>query len=167
MREAYAYADDAEIGYDTLEIRHPAFTQPIRVVNDFEDLNATLEASAPLNAGEEVTFQAFGFSFDRPAVDDQGRPRITVQLDAVNQEALDAVALATQSSEPVEITYRAFLSSDLAGGPQNDPPLHLVVQSVSASLTSISCEAVLDGFHADQPFPGVVYTTRDWPGLIQ
>ena len=58
LKEAYAAAPTSQIVYHTLEIYHPAFTQPIRVVRDFVDLAATLEATAPRNASQTVTGNA-------------------------------------------------------------------------------------------------------------
>jgi hypothetical protein len=62
IKEAYASA--TAIVYHTLEFRHPAFTEPIRVVRDHNDLLATLEATAPENPGEEVRF--VGLDHRRP-----------------------------------------------------------------------------------------------------
>ncbi|MGN2393239.1 DUF1833 family protein, partial [Pelomicrobium sp. G1] len=51
IREAYASAPANEIVYHTLELRHPSFTQPLRVVRDWDTLTARLEESAPVDAG--------------------------------------------------------------------------------------------------------------------
>ena len=43
LEEAYASAPSSEAVLHTLEIRHPDFTQPIRVVRDHQDFEAYLE----------------------------------------------------------------------------------------------------------------------------
>ena len=68
IKEAYASAPANVIIYHTMELWHPAFTDPIRVVRDYDDLTATLESTAPRNAGESVTFIAFNFDFTKPEV---------------------------------------------------------------------------------------------------
>jgi len=45
LKEAYASAPSDLVIYHTLELRHPSFTSPIRVVRDYADLVATLEVS--------------------------------------------------------------------------------------------------------------------------
>ena len=47
LKEAYASAPANVVIYHTMELRHPAFTAPIRVVRDYAPLTATLEATAP------------------------------------------------------------------------------------------------------------------------
>jgi len=67
LAEAYAAAPSDVVVLHTLELRHPAFRDDngnptaIRVVRDHADLVARLEASAPLNPVEMVTFTALAF----------------------------------------------------------------------------------------------------------
>ena len=62
IKEAYASAPSNLVIHHTLEIWHPNFTTPIRVVRDHVDLTAKLESSAPRNASQYVTF--VGYAFD-------------------------------------------------------------------------------------------------------
>jgi len=165
LREAYAYADESDPIYYTLELRHVAFTEPVRVVLDHVDLRAALEATAPENPGEEVTWTAFACRFDRPAVDDRGRPSITIEVDNVSRTLLPQIQAASASSSPVQITVREYLASDLSG-PQNDPPLTMVATSCRADVFTVTMTAVLAGPNADQPFPSWLYTIREFPGLV-
>jgi len=165
IREAYAYADDAAVILDTVEIYHPAFSEPIRVVADRADLIATLEDDAPRNAGEAVTFRAFAFRCSDPGVDDQGRPRFTLELDNVSREIIQWVQAASESTMPVEIIPRRYLDVDLTG-PQNTRPWRLIARAVRADATTVSCEAQLVTFNPDKTFPSAVYTTDAFPGLI-
>ena len=54
LKEAYASAPTNVIIYHTLELYHPSFTQAIRVVRDFDPLQATLESTAPRDASHSV-----------------------------------------------------------------------------------------------------------------
>jgi hypothetical protein len=58
LAEAYASAPSDQVIYHTLEIWHPAFTLPIRIVRDYVALDARIEAGAVRDAGAMVTFVA-------------------------------------------------------------------------------------------------------------
>ena len=94
IQEAYANAPSDAIILHTLELRHPDFRDDagnataIRVVRDQVDLTARLEADAPLNAGQMVTFIAMGFDLDLPPVDTAPVPEIVVTLDNVSHIVL-------------------------------------------------------------------------------
>ena len=101
IREAYASAPTDTVILHTLELRHPAFADDdgrptaIRVVRDDVDLNARLEATAPLDAAEMVRFVALAFELELPPVDSAPVPEISVTLDNVSREIvrhLDAAA---------------------------------------------------------------------------
>ena len=47
LAEAMASADLEEVILDTLELRHPAFTAPARVVRAYQNYHLTLESGAP------------------------------------------------------------------------------------------------------------------------
>jgi len=95
LKEAYASAPSNVIIYSTLELYHPTFTSPIRVVRDYNDLVVNLESDAPRNPGDltnattttntKVTFVAFNFDFTRPEVSSQGIPQVTITLDNVDR----------------------------------------------------------------------------------
>ena len=138
---------------------------PIRIVLDGAPLLARLEEAAPADGGEVVEWQAFAFEFTRPTVDDAGRPRITVEIDNVSSEILRYAQLAAASADLLEITYREYLEGGTDQGPENTP-VHLAVVSVRATVFSVTLDAVLAGFSADQPFPSEVYTVERFPGLV-
>ena len=55
LKEAYASAPASEVILHTLELRHPSFTQPIRVVRDHAEFTCFLEADAPEEGTPKVT----------------------------------------------------------------------------------------------------------------
>lgn len=165
LKEAYAAAPNNLIVYDTLEFRHPEWITPIRVVRDFVNLVARLEADAPLNPGEDVTFTGFAFDMARPDVDPNSSPEVSITIDNVSLEIEDALLQTVTSVYPIEVTYRPYLSSNLTM-PAMNPPMTLVLQQVQASSSKITAVARLGDF-ANKKFPSEEYTSRRFPGLVR
>lgn len=173
IKEAYASAPVDEIELNTLEIRHPSFIddegQPtaIRVVRDYTDLTAYLEADAPLNGGEEVTFIGYPFDFTLPTIEDGAAGLLQITIDNTSPEIGRYIELANESPEPIEITYRPYLASDLSG-PQMDPPLHMEVLGISID-TGTNVITLKAGWVnlVNKLFPGKVYTYAEYPGLVR
>lgn len=164
LKEAYASAPSAEVILHTLELRHPSFTQPLRVVNDHATLSARLEASAPANPSTWVDFVPFSFRFRLPDVQSTGMPELEVEIDNVSAEVLAYIDQAAQSTSLIELTYRPFLASDLTA-PQMDPPITLVLHDVEVSIFSIRARASF-GEYGNRRFPGETYDAQRFPGLI-
>lgn len=165
IKEAYASAPIDVVTLHTVELRHPAFTTPIRVVLDHADLTAKLEATAPVDPGASVTFVAYAFNFERPAVEKTGNPEVLLTIDDVSEEIKANIELANAGTDKIEMTYRPYLSTDL-NGPQMDPPLHLVVTHVNADLFQVTARASF-GDDDNRQFPGEDYTATRFPGLIR
>ena len=163
LEEAYASAPSSEVILHTLEIRHSSFTAPIRVVRDFHDFTATLEITAPVDPGSEVTFIAMAFDFSLPDVEKAISPEIDISLDNVSGELIGYLDAAAQTPDLIEVTYRPYLASD-PSGPQMNPPLTLVIRSVTADIFRVLARA---GFAdlANRKFPNEVYDAERFPGL--
>jgi hypothetical protein len=164
LKEAYASAPSNTIIFSTLELRHPAFTQPIRVVRDYQDLVATLEDSAPVNAGQSVTFIRFAFDITKPEVSSTGVPQVTITLDNVSREIVANVELAMDTRELIQVTYREYLNTDLSG-PQNDPPITMVISTVSADVFKVTAVAGFPDL-MNKKFPRTAYNSDEFPGLV-
>ena len=80
IAEAYASAPVDQVVYHTLEIWHPSFSVPIRVVRDTEALDARIEAGAARDAGEVVTFTAYAFDVVPPDQTAEGVPQAATQI---------------------------------------------------------------------------------------
>lgn len=165
LKEAYASAPSDVVILATIEIRHPAFTAPIRVVSDYIALNAKLEDSAPLNAGETVEFIPFAFELGLPEMTDKGIPELSLRIDNVSREIMQHIELAMPLPDRLELTYRAYLSTDLTHGPHNDPPLHLNIISIEADAMAITAKASVIDF-INKKFPNQEYDETRFPGLI-
>lgn len=166
IKEAYASCPVSSIIYHTLEIYHPSFTVPIRVVRDTVNLTASLEASAPRDAGQAVDFIGYQFDITPPEISTSGVPQCTVEIDNVSREILAQIeaAVASGSLDLITMTYRAYLSDDLSG-PENDPPLTLTISDITATVFRISATAGFANL-ANKRFPSVDYTAEVFPGLI-
>ena len=164
LQEAYASAPTGVRICHTLELRHPAFVSPIRVVRDTVNLSATLEATAPANAGEVVDFVAYAFDVVRPEVSPAGVPQCTITIDNVAREILAAIEASLTTTDPIEITYREFLSTDLSG-PQNDPPITMVLGNIDADVFRITATASFRNI-GNRRFPSLEYDADTFPGLL-
>jgi len=171
IQEAYAQAPTDAIILHTLEIRHPNFRDEngnptaIRVVRDQIDLQARLEADAPMDAGAIVNFVAMGFDLDLPAVDTTPVPEIVVTLDNVSREIVRYLDVAAESQSVIEITYRPYLSNDLEG-PQMDPPITLILSEVEADVQRVTARARMMDI-GNKAFPSRTYTAKEFPGLTR
>jgi hypothetical protein len=164
LKEAYASAPANTVIYHTLEFRHSAFTQPIRVVKDFVNLTATLESTAPLNPSTAVTFLAFAFDLTKPEVSPNNVPQITISIDNVGREIVSNIEAAITSTELVQVTYREFLSTDLSA-PQNNPPLTMTVMAITADVFKLTATAGFPDL-MNRKFPTTEYDAQIFAGLL-
>lgn len=165
LKEAYASAPSDVVVIHTLELLHPAFTEPIRVVADYAPINARLENLAPVDPGAVVTFQPFAFDFTLPEVFDKGVPELQFNIDNVSGEIMENIELAMGLPSKLEVIYRAFLSNDLDGGPHNNPPLQMTVTSIEIDAMTVQARATIIDF-SNRKFPNNEYDERRFPGLI-
>ena len=163
IKEAYASAPANVVIYHTMELWHPAFPTPIRVVRDYADLTATLESTAPRNASEAVTFIAFNFDFTKPEVSAAGIPQITITMDNVDRSIVANIEAALGSTELVSVIYREFISTDLSS-PQNNPPLSMTIMSVTADVFKVTAVAGFPNL-MNKRFPTTEYSTEVFTGL--
>lgn len=164
IKEAYASAPSNVLIYHTLELRHPAFTAPIRVVRDYEDLTATLEATAPEDASTAVLFVRFSFDFTKPEVSANGVPQMAIEIDNVDRSIVANIEAALATTDLVQATYREFISTDLTA-PQNDPPIHMTLMSISADVFRVKAVAGFPDL-VNRRFPSTAYDAETFPGLV-
>lgn len=190
IKEAYASAPASVVTLHTLELRHPDFVAPIRVVLNHPDtatwialggeeveavldtldeedramvgLVARLEDDAPANPGEMVAFIGMAFSLDLPPVENVSVPEITVTMDNVSREITDALEAAATSQQKIEITYRPYLSTHIEA-PDMIPPLTMTLANAKADPYQVTASArMLD--IGNKKFPLEVYTRKRFPG---
>jgi len=164
IKEAYAVAPNNSVAYHTLEIYHPSFTTPIRVVRDFVDLSARLESTAPRDASTYVTFVGYAFDFVLPEVSTGGVPQLQITIDNVARDIMAGLEQAVTTSTPITVIYRLFISTDLTA-PQNNPPMSMTIISISADVFKVTATATF-GDMVNKKFPTVLYNIETFPGLV-
>lgn len=158
----YATADDPELL--TLALYHSAFDAPVYVVCDYEDLVATIEAGAPADAGQTVTFKALPVRVTLPEeTDDNRSPTAQIEIDNVMRQLSPYLRLAAASREPVVMMVRTYLASDTSA-PHDMPPLRLELTSASSNGTNVTAQAGY-GDVVNFPFPAAAYLVEHFPGL--
>lgn len=168
--EAIATARVDRVMLATYELRHPAFEDEngdlyaIRIVNDHADLVAKLEATAPVDAGQAVTFTALPVRVSGPDESESGQtPAFTFAIDGVSQLLVQQLDLALATLVPVSVTERIYASDDLSA-PAVTPVLTMTLRDVVATDTQVTAKAVFYD-PSNQGFPGQEYTSVQHPGL--
>lgn len=164
IREAYASAPTDTVIYHTLELRHPAFSAPIRVVRDYANIDAKIETTSTVDPGAVVAFVAYAFDIVPPDMSADALPQCTIEIDNVSREILAQLDAAILMNMPIKVVYRAYLSDALLDGPENDPPLELTISRITATPLRISATAGFTNL-LEQRFPGLDYELETFPGL--
>ncbi|MCG8522105.1 MAG: DUF1833 domain-containing protein [Pseudomonadales bacterium] len=157
IREAYASSSEPVL--ITLELSHPAWSEPVRVVYDHMDLVAPLTPGGPA-----ATFVSCSFGCKLPK---QGKdlPALEIWVDNVSQEIGEEMKAATGVRAPVSVTYREFLTDMLDQGPQYTlSGLTLKKVKVMFSRVSGTC-GFLD--FINRRCPSMRFTADDFPGLVR
>lgn len=162
IKEAYAVAPRNVIIYHTIELNHPAFTQPIRVVQDYQDLTAFLESTGP-GTTSAVTFTGFNFGFTKPELNPNSVPQVQLEIDNVDRAIIASIEAAIQTTDMITCTYREYISTDLTT-PQNNPPLTLTIMSVTVDQLRVKAVAGFPDL-VNKRFPTIAYDTNTYPGL--
>jgi len=169
-QEAIASAPADMVVLSTLELIHPTFVDDqgnpdsIRVVLDEEDHTFTLEATAPLHAGQQVLFEALALTVTQPEQED-GKlgGSLQIELDNVPRTILPSLHAAASVRARAQIIYREYVLDDTT-----EPDL--VIDGLSAKIvqitqTKITCSATfLDLLNAS--FPTRIFSQEDFPGLF-
>lgn len=162
LKEAYASAPADVVVLHTLEFLHPSFSLPLRVVRNYTSVTATLEASAPVGGGTAVTFSPFAFDFKLPPAGESSVPEIEITIDNVGSLTV-FFDQAANSTTPVTMIYRPYLSTDLSQ-PHMNPPLQMSLRSVSCDMFRVTAKAGF-GDLGTRRFPALLYTAKTFPGL--
>ncbi len=169
LKEAYASAPSDVVIIHTLEFRHPNFRDEfnaptaIRVVLGHKTLTAKLEAGAPMNPAEFVSFVPMNFELSLPNMENVAIPEVGISMDNVSREIEENLMIASASPYPVQVTYRPYLDNDLTA-PQMNPPLTLTLISAEADDFRVTARASY-GNAANKSCPFDNYTIARFPGL--
>jgi len=167
--EAMAIAPVSRVMLATYELRHPSFVDngaayAIRIVNDYQDLTATLESTAPVNPSIAVLFKALPVEVSGPDENDGGQtPAISFAVDGVSQLLVQQLDYALATLVPVTITERIYASDDLTA-PAVTPVLTMTLRDVQVTDTRVTAKAVFYD-PSNRGFPRQEYTSAQYPGL--
>ena len=164
LKEAFASAPICEIIYHCLEINHPDFTQPIRIVQGNDNVFARLEADAPIDSGEIVEFIGAPWDMKPPAVQEDRMPELELSFDNVSREITRYLSLASVGGQPLKVIYRIYTTSTLEIAPQIDPPIEMEINSATADVYMVTTKATLDDVFGSA-FPVERYTHERFPSL--
>lgn len=170
IKEAYASAPTIA-AWDTLELWHPSFDVPARVVLDHGILLSEepviwgrmlkIEADGPRDAGETVTFTAAQINVTLPAYEDDQMQELTISVDNVSGSLVPLLKKAVSIAEPIEVIYRQYLETD----PNTVHSIlrGLTLRKASASTLRVEGKATFADLR-EKPF-GKTYTTEEYPSL--
>ena len=157
-KEAYANADDTRIMLYTLELMHPSFTQPLRIVADNDPLTAEIET------GDTVEFTPFFFSIKRPPISEEPDPSLQITVDNVSGFMTPYLDIASRSGDSIHVMFRPFLVDEGDDSITRLSSIKLAIRNASASMTSVTLTAAHIN-PANLPFPKENYTSDRFPGL--
>lgn len=168
LKEAYASAPKGEIALDTVEILHPSFEFPIRLVRGNKNIFAKLEDDADQDGGKIVEFIAAPWDFIKPSIEEDKIPEFGFTFDNVSKEISQAISEAVVMPLPVKLIYRPYLLSALEYGPELNPPIEMELADAYADNYTIKITANMeDTFFAafmtqryvNERFPAVSYVS--------
>ena len=195
LREAFAAVAEDAIVLHTIELHHPVFNAPVRVVRNHSDtdswlavakdpadirrvlnaldaktrkmtgLIARLEDSAPVDGGRMVPFVALAFEFDLPPVESVPQPEMQIVIDNVGHEIAEALDRAATSAQKITVIYRPYRADDIEG-PGMDPPMRLTLFDARATALQVTARARLFDV-GRRRFPWRRYDLDAFPMLAQ
>lgn len=164
LAAVYTSAPVARHYVETLHLAHPGFPDLGDGANRYitsqrDGWTGTLEDGVTV-----VDFEYLPFSVVPPRQEGEGNVTLQVAIGNASRALMDELeTLALTPTEPITIIYRVYLS-DESTVVQNDPPITLSVPTVTATQTVINLNAGLTNLRT-RPFPSVLYTTEQFPGL--
>lgn len=163
LKDAFRNGVGCGVILQTLEIRHATFfdqsgiNKPVRIVQNNEEIQAKLEAGAPVDAGQTVIFYPYAFDLALPeSGPTKTAPEITINIDGVSSLIVSMLERAASDTSPIELTHRIYLSDSL-NQPQADSPLNLTVTNIVVNDRTTTITARIRELTNDR-FPRQLYS---------
>lgn len=148
-RQSLTAAETDEVWLILLTIAAEGLSQPIRVVNDRADLFS-----------RGARYVAYPFEIALPGDDGETVARVTLRIDNVDRQIVEAMRRATGvPGLTLEVVRRAAPDVVEAG------PFDLAVVEVRADALTVEAECVFEDV-LGLAFPAAQYTPSDYPGLF-
>lgn len=168
LDEAYASAPQDKIPLDTLEINHPTFTEPMRVVRwpvlgpEPDIFYLKLEDDAPYNPGQVVKYVGFPFELTIPDSSAEAEGYFEIRV-SVHQEIDRALMNAALNRGIITANYRQYIKGMELEGPA-EKWVGIEIQSPRREGGDIVASgAILKWMR--RPL-GKIYTPGDYPGIV-
>jgi len=170
-QEAMACAPASLVDKVLLEFIHPAFLDAnsnqisIRAVDDTQDCAITLEATAPFNAGQTVTFTAIPFNFSWPGQAEGQATSLTVRVDNIGREMMPYLDAAAATQAPLICLVRLVtINTTTSAVTYNGVAYQLFIRDVS--VTDDAVEGSASGADlANLQTLRLIYDLETFPGL--
>lgn len=161
LKRVYASAPDNVYYIETLSIAHSGITGgAVYITNKLGGFTGQLEDTTPVN------YIYAPFNAIPPQSAEENNINLQVSIANAGSDLIKELeSMSANPVEPIIVTYRVYLSSDL-NTVQNDPPLVLEVLTVSVTDLLINFSAGLANLRR-RKFPSVVYTIDKYPGLAR
>lgn len=150
IKEAYEHAPADVAFYDTLQIDHQSFIEPILVVRSHRTLST--------NQGDYLPVM---FDFALPETEGGVRGEMTITVNCLPKEAMVKIREAACTRQKIEVTYRQYLEGNL--DPDAELPVSLQISSIKETHTGIEAKALLPDLEGAY-FPRRVMTVAALPG---
>jgi len=148
-RQSLTAAETADLWLLLLTIAAEGLAEPIRVVNDRQDV---------WSRGQR--FVAFPFEVDLPGDSADSVQRVTLRIDNVDRQIVSALRLVREPPEvSLEVIRRESPNVVEAG------PFVMSLVEARYDAASIEGELVFEDV-LDAPFPADTYNPADYPGLF-
>jgi hypothetical protein len=166
LLEAYASCPPSARVYYTLEIWQSSFDQAARVVaNVGDDMVFGIEAGAPRDSGEMVTFIACPFQADYPEQREGQPPSCKISIDNVTRELVPKIRAALGVRQYIQMIYREYLGNDLTEPAYG--PVEFQLTNVQIAGTTLSGTVMVRNLQ-NKRFPKIDknYSPQGFPSLL-
>jgi hypothetical protein len=148
-RQAVNAQETNEVFLLLLTLDHEDLAEPIRVVNNTEDI-----------VSRGMTFVAYPFEIALPDEDPESVARVTLRIDNVDREIVRSLrALQAPLSVSLEVVLASSPDVVEAG------PFNLTLVAAEYDALTITGELAFEDV-LNEPFPGHSYVPSEYPGLF-
>lgn len=127
-------------------------------------LTARIEAGAPRNAGQLVTFIGIPFSITLPSMADEAEASAQLRVDSVGREMHTLLEAAAKGGKTIYVTYRAYVKGTETDGPHNLPPRRFIFSDAAAMNDAVEGRLAFLAI-GNRAYPFDSYTPDRFPTL--
>lgn len=152
IKEAYEYAPKDITYWDTLEINHQSFVEPIKIVNDYRPFVSLQGTYIPV---------LFELTLSEMATGVVGELGLIINCIPLAERKIIRSIAASRYTATIE--YRQYIAEN--ANPDVEYALPFQIISVSENDIGIEIKAILSGVFSAK-FPRRLMTTQSLPGCI-